>query len=161
MDLDHFKRIVDTYGHLNGSRAIREVALTIDSCLQGPAYGVAYAGDEFVVVLPGYDQYQAIRKASEIRDRMNETVYALDQGIEVRLEAGFGVAAFPENADDSKSMISAADQALFVVKETGKNGVGVYQKKLLLISVLYVFITIGQALLIWQFVYRSDSAKLT
>ncbi len=128
MDLDHFKRIVDTYGHLNGSRAIREVALTIDSCLQVPAYGVAYAGDEFVIVLPGYDQYRAIRKATEIRDRMSDTVYTLDQGIEVRLAASFGVATFPENADDSKSLISAADQALFVVKETGKNGVGVYQK---------------------------------
>ena len=48
LDLDRFKQIVDTHGHLNGSRAIREVARTIDSCLQEPAYAVAYAGDEFV-----------------------------------------------------------------------------------------------------------------
>ena len=126
MDLDHFKRIVDTHGHLNGSRAIREVARTINSCLEEPAYAVAYAGDEFVVVLTGYDQSQALQKATEIRTRMADTVYVLDQGVEVRLQASFGVATFPENATDLNALISAADQALFAIKETGKNGIGVY-----------------------------------
>jgi GGDEF domain-containing protein len=54
LDLDHFKKIVDTHGHLNGSQAIRNVASTIDNCLQAPAFAVAWAGDEFVVVLAGY-----------------------------------------------------------------------------------------------------------
>jgi diguanylate cyclase (GGDEF)-like protein/PAS domain S-box-containing protein len=128
MDLDHFKRIVDTYGHLNGSRAIREVARTIDGCLQAPAYGVAYAGDEFVVVLPGYEQDLAVRKAIEIRSRMGDTIYKLDRNVAVRLAASFGVATFPGNAGDVESLVSAADQALFLVKESGKNGVGVYRK---------------------------------
>ncbi|MBU0942894.1 MAG: sensor domain-containing diguanylate cyclase [Proteobacteria bacterium] len=126
MDLDHFKRVVDTHGHLNGSRAIREVARTINGCLEEPAYAVAYAGDEFVVVLPGYDKEQAFQKASEIRARMKETEYVLDQGIEVRLQASFGIATFPENAADLNALIAAADQALFAIKETGKNDIGVY-----------------------------------
>ena len=63
MDLDHFKQVVDTYGHLNGSRAIREVGRTIGNCLKEPAYAVAYAGDEFVVVLPGMDQTQALQRS--------------------------------------------------------------------------------------------------
>ncbi|MFH0784398.1 MAG: diguanylate cyclase [Pseudomonadota bacterium] len=123
MDLDHFKRVVDTHGHLNGSRAIREVARTIDGCLQAPAYAVAYAGDEFVVVLPGYGKSQAFRQASEIQARMKDTVYVLDQNIEVRLEASFGIATFPENAGDLDALIAAADQSLFAVKATGKNGI--------------------------------------
>ena len=53
IDLDDFKQLVDTYGHLNGSLAIQEVATTIRQCLKKPAYAVSYAGDEFVVVLPG------------------------------------------------------------------------------------------------------------
>lgn len=126
MDLDHFKLVVDTHGHLNGSRAIREVARTINACLEEPAYAVAYAGDEFVVVLPGYDQEQAFEKASEIRARMRDTVYVLDQGIEVCLQASFGLATFPENAEDLNALIAAADQALFAIKETGKNGIGIY-----------------------------------
>jgi diguanylate cyclase (GGDEF)-like protein len=95
MDLDHFKRVVDAHGHLNGSRAIQKVGGTIQACLEEPAYAVAYAGDEFVVVLPGLDQPQALQKAYEIRSRVKETVYVLDRGIEVRLQASCGVATFP------------------------------------------------------------------
>jgi len=127
MDLDHFKGIVDAYGHLNGSRAIRKVACTIDNCLKEPAYAVAYAGDEFVVVLPGMDQRHALQKASEIRSRMKSTVYVLDRGIEIRLQASFGVANFPQHASDSNSLIDAADHALFAVKRAGKDAIGRFQ----------------------------------
>ena len=65
LNLDHFKQVVDTYGHLNGSRAIREVGRTIDNCLKEPAYAVAYAGDEFVVVLPGMNAHQALNKPGQ------------------------------------------------------------------------------------------------
>ena len=129
MDLDHFKKVVDTYGHLNGSRVIREVARTIDNCLEKPAYAVAYAGDEFVVVLPGLDQPQAMQKACEIRSRLKNTVYVLDQGIEVRLRASFGVATFPQHATDLNGLIAAADQALFAIKETGRDAIGQFQKQ--------------------------------
>ena len=129
MDLDHFKTIVDTHGHLNGSRAIRQVAGTIGNCLQEPAFAVAYAGGEFVVVLPGMDQSQALQKASEIRASMKNTVYVLDQGIEVRLRASFGIATFPHHAEDLNSLIAAADHALFAIKEAGKDAVGQFQNR--------------------------------
>ena len=129
MDLDHFKTIVDTHGHLNGSRAIRKVAGTIGNCLQEPAFAVAYAGDEFVVVLPGMDQPQALQKASEIRASMKNTVYVLDQGIEVRLRASFGIATFPHHAEDLNGLIAAADHALFAIKEAGKDAVGQFQNR--------------------------------
>jgi diguanylate cyclase (GGDEF)-like protein len=128
MDLDHFKQVVDTHGHLNGSRAIREVGHTINSCLEEPAYAVAYAGDEFVVILPGHDQPQAFQKASEIRSRMKNTAYVLDKGVEVRLQASFGVATFPQHAKDLNDLIGAADQALFAIKEAGKDSIGQFQK---------------------------------
>ncbi len=127
MDLDHFKQVVDTHGHLNGSRAIREVAHTINSCLQEPAYAVAYAGDEFVVVLPGHDQNMAFQKANDIRARMGDSVYVLDQNIEVRLQASFGVATFPEDAMDRETLLAAADKTLFHVKDNGKNGIGQFK----------------------------------
>jgi diguanylate cyclase (GGDEF)-like protein/PAS domain S-box-containing protein len=128
MDLDHFKKIVDTHGHLNGSRAIQKVAATIENCLEAPAYAVAYAGDEFVVVLPGMNQIQALQKTSEIRTRVRDSVYVLDQGIEVRLKASFGIATFPRHATDANSLIAAADQALFAIKEAGKDAIGQFQK---------------------------------
>ena len=127
MDLDHFKTIVDTHGHINGSRAIRKVAGTIGNCLQEPAFAVAYAGDEFVVVLPGIDQPQALQIASEIRASVKNTVYVLDQGIEVRLRASFGIATFPQHAADLNGLIAAADHALFAIKEAGKDAIGQFK----------------------------------
>src|SRR6185436_19344571 len=73
IDLDHFKRVVDARGHLNGSRVIQEVATTIGGCLQAPAWSVAYAGDEFVVVLPGTPRTAALEKARDLRGRIGET----------------------------------------------------------------------------------------
>jgi diguanylate cyclase (GGDEF)-like protein/PAS domain S-box-containing protein len=121
MDLDDFKSVVDAHGHLNGSRAIRQVAATIQSVLQEPAYAVAYAGDEFVVVLPGFDGEMAAGKAAEIRTRMKKTLYLRDQGLRVRLRASFGIATFPDHASEVNSLLAAADKALFAVKRNGKD----------------------------------------
>ncbi|MEJ2639128.1 MAG: diguanylate cyclase [Desulfosarcinaceae bacterium] len=124
IDLDHFKQVVDTHGHLNGSRAIRQVARTIDSCLQAPAYAVAYAGDEFVVVLPEWDRPRAFEKAAEIREQVKRTRYVLDSNVEIRLKASLGVATFPQDAGDLNELIAMADKALFTVKAGGKDAVG-------------------------------------
>ena len=125
IDLDRFKTVVDTHGHLNGSRVIRDVARTIDDCIEAPAFAVAYAGDEFVVVLPGMSTDMAMEKADTIRGRVRETPILLDHGVEVRLTASFGVATFPRHAADLRELIAAADSALFDVKETGRDAIGV------------------------------------
>lgn len=125
MDVDNFKHVVDTHGHLNGSRALAEVAQTIKNCLAEPAYAVAYGGDEFVAVLPAFDHFQAMQKALEIRSAMLNTIYlptAVAQG--VHLKASFGVSTFPEDASDIEAMLATADKAMFEVKTKGKNAVG-------------------------------------
>lgn len=124
MDMDNFKHVVDTYGHLNGSRALQEVGATIRQSLSEPAFGVAYGGDEFVVVLPGLDKSQAFEKAEEIRSRMRETDYLTSSGYHVRLQASFGIATFPDDAADKDGLLALADQAMFHVKEKGKDAVG-------------------------------------
>ena len=75
MDLDRFKSVVDTYGHLNGSRTIKEVGATIRETLEKPAFAVAYAGDEFVVVLPHFDQAQALEQAKKIQALIKGQVF--------------------------------------------------------------------------------------
>ena len=124
MDMDNFKRIVDTYGHLNGSQALKEVAETIRECINDPAFGVAYGGDEFVVVLPGLDRSEALKKAIKIRSRMKETVYLSSAGHAVRMSASFGLATFPEDASDLTSLLALADKAMFRIKEGGKDAIG-------------------------------------
>lgn len=123
MDLDDFKRVVDTHGHLLGSQVLQEVAQTIRACLLEPACGVSYGGDEFVVVLPGAGKDQALAKAREIKDRLAATCYLASHGLDVRLQASLGVAAFPQDARDLKGLLALADQAMFNVKRHGKNAV--------------------------------------
>jgi diguanylate cyclase (GGDEF)-like protein/PAS domain S-box-containing protein len=123
IDLDHFKRVVDARGHLNGSRAIQEVAATIRDCLESPAWAVAYAGDEFVVVLPERGREAALAKAGDIKAKMAETGYLAGTGRPVRLAASFGIATYPDDAQDLEGLLALGDQALFSVKRTGRGGI--------------------------------------
>ena len=126
MDLDNFKQVVDTHGHLNGSYAIQEVAAIISSTLESPAYAVAYAGDEFVVVLPGLDIDQAASKAAQIQSQIKATNYLMGKGKSLQLQVSCGIATFPEHAVDVDSLLAAADQALFSIKKLGKGAIGYY-----------------------------------
>jgi diguanylate cyclase (GGDEF)-like protein len=123
IDLDHFKRVVDARGHLNGSRAIQEVAATIRDCLEPPAWAVAYAGDEFVVVLPERGREAALAKAEDIKTKMAETPYLAGTGRSVRLAASFGIATYPDDAQSLEGLLALGDQALFSVKRAGRGGI--------------------------------------
>ncbi|CAB1064068.1 diguanylate cyclase/phosphodiesterase (GGDEF & EAL domains) with PAS/PAC sensor(s) [Olavius sp. associated proteobacterium Delta 1] len=127
MDMDNFKRVVDTYGHLNGSQALKEVAQTIKKCLAKPCFGVAYGGDEFVVVLPGFNKQQATQKAEEIRSAMKQTVYLTQDKHNVALTASFGIAVFPEDNDTRTGLLALADRAMFQIKLSGKDSIGITQ----------------------------------
>ncbi len=124
LDIDNFKKVVDAHGHLNGSQTLCEVAETLRQALTPPAYGVAYGGDEFVAVLPGFDKTRALEKAEEVRARMGGASYLRDKGFDIRLTASFGIAAYPDDAADMTGLLALADRAMFDIKEKGKNAVG-------------------------------------
>jgi diguanylate cyclase (GGDEF)-like protein len=121
MDLDQFKEVVDTYGHLNGSLIIKEVGQTIQETLKKPDFAVAYAGDEFVIVLHNYDLEQTLDKAREIQNRIKNRVFLRDQGFEVGIRSSFGIAVFPYQAENMTDLLAAADKALFAAKGAGKD----------------------------------------
>ena len=123
MDIDDFKQVVDTHGHLNASKALQEIAATIKTNLQAPAYGVAYGGDEFVLVLPEFDKQQALDMAETIRKRIKETLYLQKAGLRVQVSSSLGVSTFPDDADTLTELLALADQAMFSVKERGKDSV--------------------------------------
>ncbi len=125
MDMDNFKHVVDTYGHLNGSQALKEVATTIKSCLKGLCFGVAYGGDEFVIVLPGFNKLWAVEKAEQIRSKMKQTTYLIKAGCNVHLGASFGLATFPDDTDSRTGLLALADKAMFRIKQIGKGSIGV------------------------------------
>lgn len=121
MDLDRFKQVVDTYGHLNGSRVIQEVAATVRACVADPAFAVAYAGDEIVIVLPGSGKREALAAAATVQARVGERPFLADAGQAVRLTASLGVATYPDDAGDMTTLLAAADTALFAAKAMGRN----------------------------------------
>ena len=123
MDIDDFKQVVDTYGHPNASKTLQEIAATIKNTLPPPAYGVAYGGDEFVLVLPGYDKQRAFDMAETIRKRIKETIYLQQADLNVRVNASLGVSTYPDDADTLAELLALADQAMFSVKERGKDSV--------------------------------------
>jgi diguanylate cyclase (GGDEF)-like protein len=127
MDLDNFKQLVDAHGHLHGSQVIKEVAATIRQSLAPPAYAVAYAGDEFVVVLPDCGLDQAEAKAMDIQQHIRTAVYLQQQGLQVQIKASMGVAVYPGQAQDAGELLAFADQALFAMKARGKDGVRMYR----------------------------------
>ncbi len=123
MDLDRFKLVVDSHGHLNGSRAVQEVAAVIQQHLAEPEFAVAYAGDEFVIVLPGCGKTRALAKAREIQSSVAEHDFLAHLGRPVRLTASIGAATCPEDGADMAELLGAADQALFAAKLAGRNRV--------------------------------------
>lgn len=123
IDIDRFKQVVDKHGHILGSQAIREMAQTISGCLAKPAFAVSYGGDEYVVVLPGADRRAAMAKAEEMRARIAQTSYLAEHGADVRLTCSFGVASYPEDANDLEGLLAIADRSLFYVKSRGRDAV--------------------------------------
>ena len=126
MDMDNFKRVVDTYGHLKGSQALKEVANTIKSCIRSPCLGVAYGGDEFVIVLSGFDKLKAKETVEHIRLQMKHTTYLEKAGLKVHLMASFGIASFPDDTDNREGLLALADKAMFHIKQTGKGLIGTF-----------------------------------
>ncbi len=124
MDIDFFKKVNDTYGHLAGDECLREVASTISSELKRPADIVArYVGEEFVALLPYIENENALEFANRIRHRVEASTYIAD-GNELKMTLSIGVSTVtPTEDDELKDMISAADIALYEAKNSGRNRV--------------------------------------
>lgn len=127
LDLDKFKLINDTHGHLAGDEAIKWMAETITNSIRSNDIFVRYAGDEFVLVLPGLDKRTGEHVAKQLCARLARTpleLESLDEPLHVTIS--LGVAEFPGDADTPRGLFECADAALYVAKEGGRNCVAVY-----------------------------------
>jgi len=123
LDLDYFKNVNDTYGHLVGSRLLREIAKVIITCLRDVDIAVRYGGDEFVVILPSTPKKKAVLVAERIRDSMKNTVFLQSQGLKIKQTASFGVASFPKDANNKLDLIRQADKAMYQIKNSSRDGI--------------------------------------
>jgi diguanylate cyclase (GGDEF)-like protein len=124
MDLDNFKEVNDTYGHLAGDTILRAVAETLSGATRREDVAARYGGEEFALFLPGRTAEQALRIGERIRAAVDQ-IRALAPGIPSPLcvTLSIGVAAFPENGEDHHIILEQADLALYRAKREGKNRV--------------------------------------
>ena len=126
IDIDHFKKFNDNYGHQVGDQVLRVVADAIKSQIRTVDVCARYGGEEFAVILRNGD----VSYPPVLAERIRSTVYAYPvkhDGIRSQLSVSIGVACFPEDANNAEGVIKRADEALYTAKETGRNRVCCYK----------------------------------
>jgi diguanylate cyclase (GGDEF)-like protein len=123
LDLDGFKSVNDTHGHLCGSRALVEAAGVIRRCARETDIVARFGGDEFAVILPDTGSEGAMAVAERVRERIFAHRFLVEDGLEIHLTSSIGVAALPDVAASAEELVKAADTAMYRVKDAGKNGV--------------------------------------
>ena len=122
LDLDHFKKLNDTFGHPAGDAALRHAALTLRRRLRKNDVLARYGGEEFTVILDGAD----LAKAGELAERVREALekgQIVFEGARLAVTASFGLAMWPGDGRDEATLLAAADRALYAAKQAGRNRV--------------------------------------
>ena len=123
IDLDGFKTVNDTHGHLYGSRALVEAAAVIRNSARETDVVARFGGDEFALVLPDTGGEGAFAVGERIRERLAAYRFLAGDQLDIHLTASVGVATLPDVAASSEELMQAADKAMYAVKESGKNGI--------------------------------------
>ncbi len=131
IDIDHFKKYNDTYGHLAGDEVLSKLASVFKESIRSSDYAARYGGEEFIIMLPEIGPEQGVEAAERIRHKVAEEIFSGD-GESIKVTISVGVACYPKNGEDAESVIRNADAALYEAKELGRNRVilaGANQKK--------------------------------
>lgn len=123
IDMDHFKEVNDTYGHLCGSKLLKEVANVIIDSVRNIDVPIRYGGDEFVIILPETNKIQASQVANRILENLRAFDFLKEEQLNLKLTASVGFATYPDDAKDKDDLIRKADNAMYSVKNTTRNNV--------------------------------------
>lgn len=123
IDLDHFKDVNDTHGHLVGSRLLSEVGALIHANVRKTDMAARYGGDEFVLVLPNTDKAGALRLAKNLRNKLRSTEFLTGYGMNIKITGSFGLASYPVDADSKLSLVRLADKAMYAAKDASRDTV--------------------------------------
>ena len=123
LDVDHFKKVNDTYGHKVGDLLLQKLAETCRATLREIDVTARLGGEEFAVLLPNTDHTAAMDVAERLRHALADTKVPLEQGLPPRFTASIGVATLVDAATNIDTLLNEADHALYEAKRQGRNRV--------------------------------------
>ncbi len=127
VDMDHFKEINDTYGHIVGDHVLTIFAQVVLKCIRKTDIIARYGGDEFIVVLPNTDTETARSIAERIREDVSMTYIPPIDGVVISsIHCSVGISTYPVLCDSKTSLIRTSDLALYMAKRSGRNCTKVY-----------------------------------
>lgn len=121
LDVDHFKRFNDTYGHDAGDALLKEFAKTMIAQVRGEDIACRYGGEEFLLILPGADQKVASARAEQILESMRRIQLRHHQQLIGDITVSIGIALYPAQAEEVEPLVKAADKALYQAKREGRD----------------------------------------
>src|SRR6184192_735863 len=128
IDLDHFKLVNDTHGHLVGSKLLSEIGYLIKAQLRLIDFAFRYGGDEFVIMLPQTGKDAALTVAKRLRDNLRTTPFCSQEALNLIIKASIGVATYPHDAKTPHDVIRQADEMMYLVKNTTRDNIGIAQR---------------------------------
>jgi diguanylate cyclase (GGDEF)-like protein len=129
LDIDHFKKVNDNFGHIVGDDVIRETAALLLRTSRGTDFCGRYGGEEFAVLLPKTTQVEALYFADRLRKRVEETIIKTEDD-EVSFTISIGVSQLDEDCEDHLQWLSQADRALYHSKQSGRNRTTVFEQEM-------------------------------
>jgi diguanylate cyclase (GGDEF)-like protein len=123
IDLDHFKQVNDTHGHLVGSRLLAEIGNALKAHCRLIDFAFRYGGDEFVILLPQTAKDNALNVARRLHKLIRETVWLDPEGLGIRVTPSLGVASYPTDSRTKEGLLHLADEAMYLVKNTNRDSV--------------------------------------
>ena len=123
IDLDHFKQVNDTHGHLVGSRLLAEIGNALKAHCRLIDFAFRYGGDEFVILLPQTAKDNALNVARRLHKLIRGTPWLNEDGLGIRVTPSLGVASYPTDSRTKEGLLHLADEAMYLVKNTNRDSV--------------------------------------
>jgi len=129
IDVDHFKSVNDRYGHDEGDRVLTRVARAMEAHTPEGGHAIRFAGDEFLVALPGFSKTRAVEVANQVLEAVRREPITTASGEQLRQTLSIGVAGFPDDSQEPESLRELADEAAYLSKKKGRNTVSTLDDK--------------------------------
>jgi len=125
LDIDHFKKVNDTYGHEAGDSVLKALARMLSSHNRRGDFVCRFGGEEFVIVMPNMEMDTAFKRAEELRAALN-SLYVPYGRFNLTITISMGIASYPANGEDREAVLRAADRAMYAAKKAGRDHILTY-----------------------------------